>query len=64
MGLFDLFKKKETKTVKAPIECRIGDLLEIERRLEAEKVWVGSLFVILCQHIFEIFYWYMKFCIL
>ena len=43
MGLFDLFKKKETKTVKAPIECRIGDLLEIERRLDAEKVWLDVL---------------------
>ena len=47
MGLFDLFRKKEikteAKTVKAPIECRIGDLLEIERRLEAENVWLDIL---------------------
>ena len=43
MGLFDLFKKKESKTVKSPIECRIGDLLEIERRLEAENVWLDVL---------------------
>ncbi len=39
MGLFDLFAKKEKKMVKAPIECRIGDLLEIKRRLEEEKIW-------------------------
>ena len=43
MGLFDLFTKKEKKIVKAPIECRIGDLLEIERQLVAKNVWLDVL---------------------
>ena len=43
MGLFDLFTKKEKKIVKAPIECRIGDLLEIERQLVAKNIWLDVL---------------------
>lgn len=36
-GLFNLLKK-ENKIVKAPMECRIGDFLKIERRLVGEII--------------------------